>query len=1023
MKKSLLLFIGIGLVLFANAQTTIKGKVVDSGSGEELVGVNVIIKGTTTGTSTDANGNYSINTSVQDSVLEFTYIGYLSEEITIQDRTNIDVSLIPDLVPLDQVVVVGYGTQTKREITGAVSVVDVDQLSKSHSPMLTDQLQGRVAGVTVTSTGQPGSRGNIKIRGASFFGGNEPLYVVDGILTGDQASFNPNDVESVQVLRDASSTAIYGNRAANGVIIITTKKGQKGSPKINFSSRFGFDKITSRIPLVNNFGWAEIINEAHDNAGSPRQALADEEFNPDINTDWQDVVFSDNAPVFDANLSVSGGGKKSNVYFSVNYLNQDGTIEGPHFNRISTRLNSEYELGDKLTIGQHFTVGFTETTGVSGTDLTESPPFQAAFEMLPVIPVYDTAQPSGYGIGELNRAQTWSENPVGVMDMFKRFNEDINFTGDVFLDYNIIDGLDYRFSLGINSSFNKAKQYNEAGELRMGGNPHLSGLSETRGEGRGIFLENRLTYSKDFGKHRFSIMATHTEQKNDESFQSTSVIGGYDEEINFWQISGNSGSTSSSGQEFHSAIRSYLGRLTYNYNDKYFLTGIIRRDGSSNFAPENRWGTFPSISVGWDISQEGFFNFEPVNQLKLRAGYGEVGNASVGPYQYTTTIYRTALGADRWNPGVNYNLGPTSQSVIGATRSNNINNRNISWEELAETNIGLDIEAFNRQLFISGDYFFGEVNNVLSEVPVPGTIGAPERPAPAVNAVSLKRNGWELSVSYRKLTGDFQYSVTANVSHSKNEITDLGYGLSDLVAGGGKTTARAGYPAGKFYLLEYEGIYSQADIDALPEDFTIAGETPVVGDAKYRDAYGRDEEGNLTIGPDGKISLDDDRIIMGDPIAAINYGLNFDFSYKIFDLTIFFQGISGRDVYNSYYGLMNSEYFGHFTNYPSYYDPYMNGQGSDPRPIWLDGHGNNLPSTRFIENGAYLRLKNVQLGITIPSRKYDNLRLYLSGQNLLTFTKYRGLDPEFEGGIFIPGIDPRGYPVVRSISLGINFTF
>jgi TonB-linked SusC/RagA family outer membrane protein len=726
--------------------------------------------------------------------------------------------------------------------------------------------------------------------------------------------------------------------------------------------------------------------------------------------------------VYDVNLSIAGGGEKSTVYFSVNYFNQDGTIKGPNFNRISTRLNSEYELGDKLTIGQHFTVGYTKTTGVSGTDITESPPFSAAFEMLPVIPVYDTTKPSGYGIGEKGRAQTWSENPVGVMDMYKRFNDGINFTGDVFLDYNIIVGLNYRFSFGISSSVYRAKQYNEANELRMGGVEWPSGLYQERGEGHGIFIENRLTYSKNFGKHGFSIMATHTEEKNDMAWQATSVEGGYDEEINFWQISGNSGSLSSSGQEFHSAIRSYLGRLTYNYNNKYFLTGIIRRDGSSNFAPENRWGTFPSVSGGWDISRENFFNLEFVNQLKLRAGYGVVGNASVGPYQYTTTIYRTALGT-RWNPGVNYNLGPTSQSVIGATRSNNINNRNISWEELAETNIGLDFEAFNRQLYIAGDYFFGEVNNVLSEVPVPGTIGAPERPAPAVNAVSLKRDGWELSVSYRKLSGDFQYSITANLSHSNNEITDLAYGLTDLVAAGGKTTARIGYPAGKFYLLDYQGIYSQADIDALPEDFTIAGETPVVGDAKYRDVNGLDEEGNLTGQPDGKISLDDDRIIMGDPIPALHYGLNFDFYYKIFDLSIFFQGISGRDVYNSYYGLMNSEFTAHHSNYPSYYDPYMNGQGSDPRPIWIDGHGNNLPSARFIENGAYLRLKNVQLGVTIPSAKLDNIRLFLSGQNLLTITKYRGLDPEFEGDIFTPGVDPRGYPVVRSIHFGINFTF
>jgi TonB-linked SusC/RagA family outer membrane protein len=991
------------------------------------VGVNINLKGTAQGTVSDVDGNYTIVAAITDSVLVFSYVGYLTEEVYIGTQTQIDIGLRPDLVELDQIVVVGYGTQKKREITGAVATADVSQLNKSHAATLTDQLLGRVAGVTVNSTGQPGRMGDIKIRGTSFFGGNNPLYVIDGILTGDAPTFNPYDIESVQILKDASASAIYGNRAANGVIIITTKKGTIGKPKVGFSSRVGLQEISSRLDLTDNYGWARIINAAHDASNVPRQAKADAEFDPDLNTDWQEEVFSKNALLYDVNLSVSGGGEDHNVYFSVNSFYQDGTIKGPDFNRLASRLNSEFRIGKRITVGQHLSIGYGKTTGIAGgaQDFVGSDivgPFSAAYEMLPVIPVYDTAQVSGYGIGEMFRAQTWSENPVGVMEQFHNATQDTRILGDVFLDLEILKGLNYRFSLGLNSSFNKYKSYNEAGMLRMQ-TVHFSGLIEKRTTESGIFLENRLSFSREIGKHSFSIMGTYTEQSDRESSQGAVIVGGYDDEVNFWQISNSTGKVSASGTEYQSALMSFLGRITYNFAQKYFLTAIIRHDGSSKFAPENRWGTFPSVSGGWDISKENFFNVDFIRHLKLRVGYGKVGNASIGDYQYSTVINRRTQGDDYWSAGVNYNLGPTSTSIIGATRSGNIMNRNIIWEKLTETNIGIDFEAFRGKLLINGDYFFGTMDDLLAEMPLPWSIGTRWPAFSTINAVSMTRNGWEVAVSYRKKTGHFQYAVTANLSHFSNEITELGYGLTDLSTDG-TTTARIGYPLGKFYVLDYQGIYTQSDIDALPEGFTVAGNTPEVGDAKYRDVNGRDENGNLTGQPDGKISLDDDRIITGNPTPALEYGLNFDCNYKIFDLSIFFQGVMGRDVYNSYDALMTSGEWGHFSNYPAYFDPYIDGSGSDPRPVWDNGHGNNLASSRYIENGAYLRLKIVQLGVTIPVDWIDYFRIYISGENLLTFTKYRGLDPEFTGSdVFTPGIDPRDYPNVRSISLGVNLTF
>jgi len=1028
MKKLVLTILGLCIFLISYTQRSISGTVLDE-TNSPLLGVNVTVKGTTIGTITDSEGSYTITPPSPDNgILVFSYVGYQTEELEILNRTRIDVSLKPDLLQIDQLVVVGYGTQKKREITGAVATVDVEQLNNSSAITLTNKLQGLVPGVSVNTTGQPGSMGDIKIRGASFFGGNNPLYVIDGILSGDSPILNANDIESVQILKDASASAIYGNRAANGVIIITTKKGLKGKPRINLSAKTALQEITARIPLTDNYGWARIINAAHDAIGAPRQSLADVDFNPDLNTDWQEEVYSENALMSDVNLSVSSGGDAHSVYFSLNNLYQDGTIEGPDFNRISTRLNTEFSIGEKFTVGQHLTVGYAKTKGLAGSESVEEysgdiiGPFSAAYEMLPVIPVIDASQPSGYGIGEFGKAQTWSENPIGVMNLFTNFSEIVNILGDIYLNYEILEGFDYRLSVGLGASFGNFKRYNEAGRLRMS-TDHKSGLAQQEARDYGLFLENRLSYAKTIGKHSFSLMATHTSQ-SDRGYNMGAVsVGGYDDDVNFWVLSNSTGKVSAGGTEYQSAIISFLGRMTYDYNKKYFLTAIIRSDGSSKFSPENRWGTFPSVSGGWDISKENFFDVGFIRHLKLRAGYGKVGNASIGDYQYSTIMDRRATGSNYWDAGVNYNLGPTSESVIGATRSEGLNSRNISWEKLTETNIGLDIEAFDGKLVLNGDYYFGTMNDLLAEMPIPSTIGTRWPAFATINAVSMTRQGWEAALSYRQLSGDLRYSITANLSHTGNEITELGYGLLNISTDS-RTIARIGDQLGKFYLLEYLGIYTQEEIDALPPDFEVAGDPPQVGDAKYRDTNGRDAEGNLTGEPDGKISLDDDRIITGNPIPMLEFGLNLNMEYKIFDLIVFIHGVSGRDVYNTYYAEMTSGEWGHFSNYPADFDPYIDGAGVDPRPIWDNGHGNNLPSTRFLENGAYVRLKNVQLGITLPENRIGNFRFYLSGQNLLTFTKYKGLDPEFIGGdVFTPGIDPRGYPAVRTLSLGIDLTF
>ncbi len=1014
LKTYIMTFLMLFLAAFhVQAQVAVSGKITD-GNQEGLIGVTIMVKGTSIGTITDTDGNYSLNVPNENSTLTVSYVGFLTQEVPVANQSVIDVAMELDVAQLDEVVVTGYGSQRKRDITGAVAVVDVEEMNKSQFVNITDRLQGRVAGVTVTNNGEPGSRGDIKIRGTAFFGDNNPLFVIDGVLTDDSPNLNPNDVESIQVLKDASSAAIYGSRAANGVVVITTKKGRRGKPEINVSAMTGFQQVSNKLDMMNAEEWARVANAAADNEGAERQAAADNLTG--IDTDWQDEVFNDAALIQDLNMSISGGSQNSRVYFSLNNTYQEGTIKGPLFERLSARLNSEFNLLDNLTIGENLTVANARSSGEQeflGVDFDGVQVIGSAIGMLPVIPVLDPTKTNGYGHGVPSEASTFTPNPVAVRDLFKNSGSSTRLLGNVFTSYRPIEGLEYRLSVGVDANFERSKNYWKGGQIRMT-TVHRSGLAESRSESVELFLENRLTYTKSIGDHSFSAMATYMEQSIRGAGQSVSITGGYDQQDPFFQISSTTApanAISSSGDEFESAIKSYLGRLTYNYADRYLLTVNVRHDGSSKFSEDNRWGTFPSASVGWNLTNESFFNVEQISNLKIRAGYGQVGNASIGDYLYQSLINSAAAG------GVNYNFGPGSTSVIGATRGGIVNS-DIKWEVLKETNIGIDLAMFDGRLEFIGDYYFGNLEDLLAEVSIPLTV-APGGGSPTINAVSMVRNGWEAAVTYRKFEGEFQWSVSANAFNTRNEITALPFGVNEFF--GDNSISRKGLPLGQLFLPTYRGIYDENDIAALDPEFTINGVAPGVGDANYIDNDSRDPEtGQLTGEPDGQISFDDDRSIVGDPNPAVQYGLNFEGYYKGFDMTIFWQGVSARDVFNSWYAGLNSN---PGENYTADFDPFIEGQGKDPRPFISEEGGNEFPSTRFVENGAFLRLKNLQIGYTIPWNKVKNFRVYVSGQNLLTFTEYRGLDPEFEGGVFEPGVDPQGFPNLRIYSLGFNVLF
>ena len=1005
MKKCIRSTLGIIVLLFCfhhvHAQVNITGKITDE-SQEAVTGASVQVKGTYLGTISDENGNYSITVPEADMTLIFSFIGYKTQEVAVGNQTIIDITMEVDISELEAVVVIGYGSQRKQDITGAVAVVNTEDLTKSSYTSVTNRLQGRVPGVTVRTTGEPGSMGDVTIRGVSFFGDNNPLYVIDGVPTEDSPNINPADIESIQVLKDASSSAIYGSRAANGVVVITTKKGQAGKPVISFEAKVGIQQFPHKMDVVNTEEFARIHNAAYDNAGYPRKTWSDD-ISHGVDTDWQEEVFNDAALTQDYNLGVSSGSEKSKVYLNLNYTNQFGTILGTVFNRFGARINSEYDLSSRLKIGQNLAVSRTRQEGQQVLDAQSvmggqgDAVINTALMMFPTIPVYDPKRLSGYGHGTIKDAEIYLYNPVGIREMSRGHEDHTRIIGNIFTNIHVFEGLEYRLNLATNVDLGYSKSHQRGGQITTE-LVHLSGMEESNSQNSMFLLENRLTYNKEIGNHGFSLMATHTEQKYNFKHNGIAINGGFPGVYPFFQISSTTAAPediTTYGNEMTSTIRSYLGRFTYNYADKYLVTANFRADGSSKFPEENRWGTFPSVSAGWNISKEDFFQVPFIYNFKLRGGYGEVGNASIDDYAYQSLIFSRSIG------GTNYNLGYDDRSVIGATRAG-IVNTNLRWETLKETNVGIDLAFLGGSIEVIGDFYFGQLEDLLVDAPIPGTSGEGAWATTTVNAATMNRSGWELSLRYRKMKGDFKFDITANAFHNSNEVTYLPMGNMF----GLHSITEVGKPIGQIYVLDYLGIYTD---ESEWDDHTVVGQVPELGDAKYRDVSGN-----------GNISQGEDRDIVGDPTPGLQYGLNFNAYWRNFEFSVFIQGVQGRDVFNAIKYAMNTS---PITSYTGDYDPYIDGSGTDPRPTADFGSPNNIASSLFVEDASYLRIKNFRIGYKVPWHKVNNLVVYLDAQNLLTFTKYSGMDPEFESDILAPGVDWGGFPNIRTFNAGFNLKF
>jgi TonB-dependent starch-binding outer membrane protein SusC len=1021
---------------YVNAQVTIKGTVKEESTGNGLPGASVMIKGTSAGTITDASGNFSIKVDNPNAELVFSFIGYLTETVALKGQQVIDISLVDDFYSLDELVVVGYGSQKKSDLTGSVAVVNTENLQKIASTDISKALQGQTSGVQVYGGGEPGAVQKVQIRGIGSFTNTEPLYVIDGVPVasttninasgaslqfedraagyggnapaGGIADFNPADIESIQVLKDASAAAIYGARGANGVIIITTKRGKAGTTKISYEGKYGVQSITKRLDLTNRVQFQEINNVArlNDNTFMARvNNPARAEFIDSIDTDWQKETFKQ-GHITDHNLSISGGSENATYYGSVNYFDQTGTVvgNGPRYTKYSVQLNLDQKKG-RFKFGQSFTYASSDQIRLTSSRWNNY--MIELIQAIPTVAVYDTANKGGYGGSDNNYIQI-AGNPVAFNNLKEVTFHRKRFLGVVYGELEILKSLSYKLNL----SYDRSDWFNEEfiPEYEVG-NRHTwetAELNNWRGESPMMVMENLLNYKKILGKHDIAAVVGYTAQK-DYLEDMYAHAEGYTEPY-LKVISGVASGQTSLGKKYEHSMLSYLGRVNYSYADRYLATASIRRDYSSNFGPNNRYGDFPSFALGWKISNEPFFNVPYINLLKIRGGWGKIGNENIGHYLYETTI----------NNAVTYILGNTLQP--GSTQTLAID-PSIRWEERVTSNIGFDLAMLSNRVQLSAEYYHNEANDILMSYPVPISSGAVGWVIQSANGASMVNKGFEVNASYRKSEGDFHYEIGGNITTIKNKVTKLG--VSGLPVETGTSRTEVGHCMGELYGYVFEGIFQSSDeINKVTPDnasydpnrhaFQDVNTKP--GDVMFKDVDG-----------DGEITVDD-KTYLGNPIPKCTYGLNLSADYKGFDISVFMQGIYGNKVYNEPYRVVNLLGEGNYSG-ESYNNYWKEDRPSDkwPRPSVIDNNDNNRASDRWIQDGSYFRIQNVQLGYSIPKNVLSKVpgietcRIYIQAQNLLTFTKLYGYDPDFiNDGTFNRGYSGGSYPTPRTFLVGIK---
>jgi TonB-linked SusC/RagA family outer membrane protein len=999
LKKSLfgMLFLFSMLLVFPAvvAQTTVKaisGVVIDA-KGEPLIGVSILIKGTTSGTITDVNGKFTLPpVSSNNPTFVFSYIGYDAQEVSYKGQI-LRVQMVENAKSLEEVVVVGYGTQRKKDLTGSVAIVKSSDIKSLPVPSVSDALQGRAAGVQVISNGTPGSDATFRIRGIGTINDANPLVVIDGFpIDGGLNQLNMEDVESIQVLKDASATAIYGSRGANGVIIITTKHGTGAKSQLNFSYSYGTQTATNMPKMLNASQFATLHNEMLANAGLTQNPEFADPTSLEAGTDWLGAFFR-TAPMHNYSLNYSGGSDKSNMYVSANYFNQDGIVINTGFKRFTFQLNTDTKVTSFLKFGNSLTLNH---------DVKNSGNYSIRNAML-ALPTQAIYHLDGSYTGPVGLPINSGDitNPIGSAKTVQSSTEGYNLMGNIFGELEIIKNLKLKTTFGMQANFWDARTWSP--KYAWDSNVQLeSYLGQQYNKSLTWLWDNTLTYDKTFGKHKLGIMAGTSAQENRYNYMNGSVQSFASNVTQ--QLSNGILLPKVGGSTASYAMMSYMGRVNYAYADKYLFTATLRQDGSSRFGEKNRYGLFPSASAAWRISEEDFFkSITFVNDLKLRAGYGVTGNQSIGNYSFASSLNT-----------IKYNF---NNNVVSAVVPTVMPNPYVQWEQQKQANIGFDASMFNQRVEVTIDAYLKQTDKMLVPMVVPVSTGYSDIYVPSINAGTMENKGIELTVNTKNLTGDLKWNTMFNVSFNANKVISINdtvpmssgsIGLNQNLA-----LIQAGLPINEFYGFVTDGIFqNQQEIDA--HAIQVPGNDPnnrtSPGDIRFKD-----------LNNDGVIN-DKDRTYLGNPNPTFTFAMNNTFSYKGIDLSIFLQGVAGNKICNA--NRFWSEAMDVAQNQTTATLKRWTAEGTSnimPRAVFNDPNKNTRPSDRYIEDGSYMRVKNVTLGYTLPTSlikkaKFSTARFYISAQNLFTITKYSGFDPEVGSN----GIDNGVYPVTRTISVGVN---
>ncbi len=996
-----------GISNVTQQQQTVKG-IIKGPDGLPVIAANISQKGTNNATITDLNGNFTLNVTGRQPVLVISYIGYVTTEVNVSGRAFVEVVLQEDVAALDEVVVVGYGTMRKKDVTGAVSSVRSGEITKNATSNVMQAIAGKMSGVQVVqNSGTPGGDVSILIRGVGTINDASPLYVIDGVpVSGGMWYLNPNDVESIDVLKDASATAIYGSRGANGVVMVTTKQAQEGHTEINFDYSYGIQHSAKTYKMLDASQYAALHNEMRTNAGpeySLNPAFADPE-SLGAGTDWMDAIFR-TAPMQKVNLSMLGGNQKISHATSLGYYTQDGIMKNSSYNRLSLQSNISSKLASNITVRANVNLSAENrrTQPVSTV-------IQNAMRILPSIPIYDD---NGEYAGPTGNAE-WNGNalnPVAIINEQNYRMKGFRMLSNISLEWEIIKGLKFKTTGGAKLGYDYNNSY--IPKYKWGMNESKNTMQTVTSAYEQLYLwDNTLNYDKAFGKHRINAMIGTSYQEYKKESVSAAGSGRASELTT--ELDNATKATDVGGNSYRWALMSYMARLHYSYDDRYLLTATFRADGSSKFGKDNRFGYFPSFAAAWNIGNEAFMqSVKPVSLLKLRAGYGQTGNQNIGAYAF----------ADKLSVNGVYNFGSQrgfESNLVNLIYPYLLSNPSVKWESVEQYNVGLDIGFLQNRIVANLDFYVKNTRDMLTKKPVPQTSGTSLEQAdwPPVNIGKVLNRGFEFTVNTKNFVGEFKWETSLNMSFNHNEVVSIG-GPEIL---NGVSLIREGQPINSFYGYELGGIYQTLD-----EVFTGPVMENRAPDKASHNPYKNTSPGDMWfVDVDGNGEINDlDRTVIGNPSPDCIFGFNNTFSYKNFDLSIFFQGALGNQVWNGVrasHESMNSTYNQLATTLERW-----TGEGSSysmPRAIYADPNNNSRASTRWLEDGAYAKLKNLTFGYTLPEKwirkaKMKALRLYVSLDNLCTITNYSGLDPEAG----LSGLDYGVYPSARTYMFGVSVKF